>query len=82
MAMKPTVVKDLLCIMAFGTSGARNSAAKLLFYYWPPCNISAIEKRTPTHQVRLARKYETLCDCRYIIIYIYYNHNILCKGIQ
>ncbi|KAF4533554.1 hypothetical protein B566_EDAN001039 [Ephemera danica] len=46
---------DLLCIMAFGTSGARNSAAKLLFYYWPPFNISAIEKRTPTHQVRLAR---------------------------
>jgi protein unc-79 len=54
MSMKPGVVKDLLCIVAYGTAGARASAAKLLFYYWPPFNINAIEKRTPTHQVRLA----------------------------
>ncbi|XP_065352317.1 protein unc-79 homolog isoform X2 [Cloeon dipterum] len=60
MAMKPGVVKDLLCITAYGTAGARSSAAKLLFYYWPPFNINAIEKRTPTHQVRLAADWPPL----------------------
>ncbi|XP_059468536.1 protein unc-79 homolog isoform X3 [Neocloeon triangulifer] len=60
MSMKPGVVKDLLCIVAYGTAGARASAAKLLFYYWPPFNINAIEKRTPTHQVRLAADWPPL----------------------
>lgn len=46
MALKPKVVSDVLCVIAHGTSSARASAAKLLFYYWPPFNNNVFEKKT------------------------------------
>lgn len=45
MTMKANLVKDMLCVMAYGTSGARASAAKLLFYYWPTFNSSLFERK-------------------------------------
>ncbi|XP_021924860.1 protein unc-79 homolog isoform X4 [Zootermopsis nevadensis] len=45
MTNKKTVVKDLLCVIAYGTSGARSSAAKLLFYYWPTFNPNLFDRR-------------------------------------
>ncbi|RZF46360.1 hypothetical protein LSTR_LSTR011144 [Laodelphax striatellus] len=45
MMMKGNLVKDMLCVIAYGTSGARASAAKLLFYYWPTFNSSLFERK-------------------------------------
>lgn len=45
MTMKPTVVKDILCVIAYGTAGARASAAKLLFYYWPAFNATLFDRK-------------------------------------
>ena len=38
MNVKEDLVKDLLCVIAHGTPGARLPAANLLFYYWPSLN--------------------------------------------
>ncbi|XP_023246989.1 protein unc-79 homolog [Copidosoma floridanum] len=35
MAMKTEVIRDVLCVIAYGTKSARASATRLLFYYWP-----------------------------------------------
>ncbi|XP_076762516.1 UNC-79 domain-containing protein isoform X10 [Xylocopa sonorina] len=45
MALKPGVVKDILCVVAYGTAPARASAAKLLFYYWPSFNPNLFDRR-------------------------------------
>nr|CAD7392026.1 unnamed protein product [Timema cristinae] len=45
MTNKKNVVKDLLCVIAYGTPGARASAAKLLFYYWPTFNPNLFDRR-------------------------------------
>lgn len=45
MAVKPGVVKDILCVVAYGTVPARASAAKLLFYYWPSFNPELFDRR-------------------------------------
>ncbi|XP_076225876.1 UNC-79 domain-containing protein isoform X2 [Nomia melanderi] len=45
MAVKPGVVKDILCVVAYGTAPARASAAKLLFYYWPSFNLDLFDRR-------------------------------------
>lgn len=45
MTMKQSLVKDMLCVIAHGTSTARASAAKLLFYYWPTFNSSLFERK-------------------------------------
>nr|XP_032522433.1 protein unc-79 homolog isoform X1 [Danaus plexippus plexippus] len=45
MSMKQLVVKDLLCVIAYGTFGARVSAAKLLFYYWPPFDAQLFDRK-------------------------------------
>ncbi|XP_046744184.1 protein unc-79 homolog isoform X3 [Diprion similis] len=45
MALKPGVVKDILCVIAYGTAPARASAAKLLFYYWPTFNANLFDRR-------------------------------------
>ncbi|XP_046972206.1 protein unc-79 homolog [Vanessa cardui] len=45
MSMKQWVVKDLLCVIAYGTCGARVSAAKLLFYYWPPFDAKLFDRK-------------------------------------
>ncbi|KOX78817.1 Protein unc-79 like protein, partial [Melipona quadrifasciata] len=46
MALKPGVVKDILCVVAYGTAPARASAAKLLFYYWPSFNPNLFDRRS------------------------------------
>lgn len=38
MGVKEDLVKDLLCVIAHGTSSARLPASNLLFYYWPSLN--------------------------------------------
>ncbi|XP_063983209.1 protein unc-79 homolog isoform X2 [Diachasmimorpha longicaudata] len=45
MALKPNVVKDILCVVAYGTAPAKASAAKLLFYYWPTFNQNLFDRR-------------------------------------
>ncbi|KAL0868664.1 hypothetical protein ABMA27_008117 [Loxostege sticticalis] len=45
MSMKHSVVKDILCVIAYGTWGARLSAAKLLFYYWPPFDAKLFDRK-------------------------------------
>lgn len=45
MGLKPAVVKDILCVVAYGTAPARASAAKLLFYYWPSFNPNLFDRR-------------------------------------
>ncbi|XP_066589783.1 protein unc-79 homolog [Prorops nasuta] len=45
MALKAGVVKDILCVVAYGTAPARASAAKLLFYYWPTFNPNLFDRR-------------------------------------
>lgn len=45
MALKHGVVKDILCVVAYGTAQARASAAKLLFYYWPTFNQNLFDRR-------------------------------------
>ncbi|XP_068085270.1 protein unc-79 homolog [Anabrus simplex] len=46
MTTKKNVVKDILCVIAYGTASARASAAKLLFYYWPTFNPNLFDRRT------------------------------------
>jgi len=55
MALKPGVVKDILCVIAYGTAAARASAAKLLFYYWPSFNPNLFDRRAVL--VKFASKY-------------------------
>lgn len=45
MTLKQNVVKDLLCVIAYGTAASRSSAAKLLFYYWPTFNANLFDRR-------------------------------------
>lgn len=45
MTLKHNVVKDLLCVIAYGTAASRSSAAKLLFYYWPAFNANLFDRR-------------------------------------
>lgn len=45
MALKQNVVKDILCVIAYGTALSRSSAAKLLFYYWPAFNANLFDRR-------------------------------------
>ena len=65
MTQKPNLVKDMLCVIAHGTSTARASAAKLLFYYWPTFNSSLFERKgvppkfasiLPIHQITIYLK--------------------------
>lgn len=45
MTLKQTILKDLLCVIAYGTSSAKSSCAKLLFYYWPAFNANLFDKK-------------------------------------
>lgn len=45
MTLKHNVVKDLLCVIAYGTSSSRSVAAKLLFYYWPAFNADLFDRK-------------------------------------
>ncbi|XP_060537394.1 protein unc-79 homolog isoform X2 [Cylas formicarius] len=45
MTLKQNILKDMLCAIAYGTSAARASAAKLLFYYWPTFNANLFDRK-------------------------------------
>ncbi|KAL9895822.1 UNC-79 domain-containing protein isoform 6-T7 [Glossina fuscipes fuscipes] len=45
MTLKHNVVKDILCVTAYGTSAARFAAAKLLFYYWPAFDPNLFDRK-------------------------------------
>lgn len=45
MTHKQNILKDILCVIAYGTSTARSSAAKLLFYYWPAFNPNLFDRK-------------------------------------
>ncbi|KAK3873352.1 hypothetical protein Pcinc_021639 [Petrolisthes cinctipes] len=45
MSLKADIVKDLLCVIAYGTPSARLPAANLLFYYWPGLNPTLFDRR-------------------------------------
>ncbi|XP_041983202.1 protein unc-79 homolog [Aricia agestis] len=45
MSLKRGVVADVLSVVAYGTAGARLSAAKLLFYYWPPFDAKLFDRK-------------------------------------
>ncbi|XP_017847937.1 protein unc-79 homolog isoform X11 [Drosophila busckii] len=45
MTLKHNVVKDILCVVAYGTAVSRSSAAKLLFYYWPAFDPNLFDRR-------------------------------------
>uniref|UniRef100_A0A915IG05 Uncharacterized protein n=1 Tax=Romanomermis culicivorax TaxID=13658 RepID=A0A915IG05_ROMCU len=46
MSLKTDVYKDVLSVIAYGTSESRIPAANLLFYYWPFMNPSLLERKT------------------------------------
>nr|CAH7740129.1 unnamed protein product [Callosobruchus chinensis] len=45
MTLKKHILKDVLCVIAYGTTTARSSAAKLLFYYWPTFNANLFDRK-------------------------------------
>lgn len=45
MTLKHNVVKDILCVIAYGTAVSRSSAAKLLFYYWPAFDPNLFDRK-------------------------------------
>ncbi|KAG5670190.1 hypothetical protein PVAND_000469 [Polypedilum vanderplanki] len=45
MTLKQNVVKDILCVIAYGTSTSRSVAAKLLFYYWPAFDPNLFDRK-------------------------------------
>ncbi|XP_036332944.1 protein unc-79 homolog isoform X6 [Rhagoletis pomonella] len=45
MTLKHNVVKDILCVIAYGTAISRSSAAKLLFYYWPAFDPNLFDRK-------------------------------------
>lgn len=45
MTLKQNILKDILSVIAYGTSSARASAAKLLFYYWPAFNPNLLDRK-------------------------------------
>lgn len=45
MTLKQTILKDLLCVIAYGSPSAKSSCAKLLFYYWPPFNANLFDRK-------------------------------------
>ncbi|RZB38818.1 unc-79 -like [Asbolus verrucosus] len=45
MTLKQNILKDILSVIAYGTSTARSSAAKLLFYYWPTFNANLFDRK-------------------------------------
>ncbi|XP_023036491.1 protein unc-79 homolog isoform X4 [Drosophila willistoni] len=45
MTLKHNVVKDILCVVAYGTAVSRYAAAKLLFYYWPAFDPNLFDRK-------------------------------------
>lgn len=53
MRLKPNIIQDLLCVIAYGTGKARHAAVELLFQYYPRLNPSHIDRKA------LAEKHTT-----------------------
>lgn len=47
MTFKKNIKKDLLVVIAYGTSVARYHAARLLFNYWPLYNANKFDRNKP-----------------------------------
>lgn len=47
MTFKKNIKKDLLVVIAYGTSVARYHAARLLFNYWPLYNANRFDRNKP-----------------------------------
>lgn len=45
MCYKRDAIKDLLCVIAYGTVEARKVGMKLLVYYWPHVNPTLYDRR-------------------------------------
>lgn len=69
MALKPGVVKDILCVVAYGTAPARASAAKLLFYYWPSFNPNLFDRRAVLVKFASASKILKISNRISLILY-------------
>lgn len=52
MTLKANVIKDILCVIAYGTVRARSSAARALFLYWPAFNDKLFDKRDLLSKLR------------------------------
>ncbi|XP_052119474.1 protein unc-79 homolog isoform X4 [Frankliniella occidentalis] len=46
MSMKSDLARDVLCVIAHGSTAARASAAKLLFHYWPSFNTALVDRKS------------------------------------
>ncbi|VDN58014.1 unnamed protein product, partial [Dracunculus medinensis] len=63
MAQKQNVYKDIVQVLARGTSEARIAAANLLFHYWPIYSGQILQRRPIQYRVQ-----GLLCDCLFIIL--------------
>lgn len=48
MRLKPNIIQDLLCVIAYGTGKSRHAAVELLFQYWPGLNPSFADRKALT----------------------------------
>lgn len=71
MTLKHNLVKDMLCVIAHGTTSARVSAAKLLFYYWPTFNANLFERKG------LPPKFASMLDLKSLFFPIKLKYNVL-----
>lgn len=77
MTFKKNIKKDLLVVIAYGTSVARYHAARLLFNYWPLYNANKFDRNKPK-SIGNYLFYDLICIEKYRnmnkIKYIYFNH--------
>ncbi|EDX12356.1 GD20123 [Drosophila simulans] len=87
MTLKHNVVKDILCVVAYGTAVSRTSAAKLLFYYWPAFNANLFDRKVLLSKLTTAGQVESTIEklkvdhvCNWLkdICRIHYNVFISC----
>lgn len=75
MALKSEIVKDVLCVIAYGTTSAKTSATKLLFYYWPLFNTNLFDLRSVL--AKFSSKRNDVCTIGKFIIKQLSFHSIL-----
>lgn len=73
MTFKKNIKKDLLVVIAYGTSVARYHAARLLFNYWPLYNANKFDRNKPKSignyildRLKSSKSNENIC-CSYLI---------------
>lgn len=57
MSLKRDAVKDVFCVIAYGTVEARNVAINLLVYYWPHLNPTLYDRRSITFKFNGTKAY-------------------------